>query len=644
MFAIVSMLRSRLLRPVYVALGLAMLVQVGLAVWLMGASVNGMVEDLAQRLGGESRRLGDELNLAEQEMSQGLAALSQSTRARLTEGLSGQLKSEQAQLREVLEGSLKQSGQSLARLLAGVAPKAIWDLDVPALTALTRIAQQDPAVLFAVVYDAEGKRLTRNFNRSNSRVRELVAAGQGSSPLDKLVDAASRDPRVYIVEAEINPMGAQIGKIQMGLSLEVVERELAALDGRFNGLVSGAGELVDSSLSGASEEAARALRERLKSAERYTDEMARNGGESVRAAADTLRWNIALGLLVVGAVALMAVALVLGWRVLSRLRLLSDALNDLAAGEGDLTRRVDVRSQDEVGEMAGAVNRFIAKLQPIVRESGEVALRTGEQIRSLTERGVAAEAAAGRQRDEVAGSLQALEQMADEAQSESQAMQEALQRVDTIRQAAHENAAIAQRLSALIEGLVARVADGSAVIERLAKQSEQIEVVLTVIQSIAEQTNLLALNAAIEAARAGESGRGFAVVADEVRALASKTQQSTGDIQTHIAALQRGAQEAVAAITQAGTQGNEGLEVLRDSARLQQSVQQSVDEVHGAINAATQAAAHQAQGAGAVRERVEVIHAEARRAAEAVTAIAGNARALDELAAQLKASLGQFKV
>nr|WP_218952902.1 methyl-accepting chemotaxis protein [Pseudomonas sp. BMW13] len=638
------MLRSRLLRPVYVALGLAMLVQVGLAVWLMGASVNGMVEDLAQRLGGESRRLGDELNLAEQEMSQGLAALSQSTRARLTEGLSGQLKSEQAQLREVLEGSLKQSGQSLARLLAGVAPKAIWDLDVPALTALTRIAQQDPAVLFAVVYDAEGKRLTRNFNRSNSRVRELVAAGQGSSPLDKLVDAASRDPRVYIVEAEINPMGAQIGKIQMGLSLEVVERELAALDGRFNGLVNGAGELVDSSLSGASEEAARALRERLKSAERYTDEMARNGGESVRAAADTLRWNIALGLLVVGAVALMAVALVLGWRVLSRLRLLSDALNDLAAGEGDLTRRVDVRSQDEVGEMAGAVNRFIAKLQPIVRESGEVALRTGEQIRSLTERGVAAEAAAGRQRDEVAGSLQALEQMADEAQSESQAMQEALQRVDTIRQAAHENAAIAQRLSALIEGLVARVADGSAVIERLAKQSEQIEVVLTVIQSIAEQTNLLALNAAIEAARAGESGRGFAVVADEVRALASKTQQSTGDIQTHIAALQRGAQEAVAAITQAGTQGNEGLEVLRDSARLQQSVQQSVDEVHGAINAATQAAAHQAQGAGAVRERVEVIHAEARRAAEAVTAIAGNARALDELAAQLKASLGQFKV
>ncbi|WP_410478633.1 methyl-accepting chemotaxis protein [Pseudomonas sp. zfem003] len=293
--------------------------------------------------------------------------------------------------------------------------------------------------------------------------------------------------------------------------------------------------------------------------------------------------------------------------------------------------------------MAGAVNRFIDKLQPIVREAGEVAVRTGSEIRSLAERSRVAEAAADRQRNEVAGSLEALGQMAAEAQAESHAMQSALQQVGEIRQATQDSAAIARKVGGLIETLEERVQNGSEVIERLARQSEQIEVVLSVIHGIAEQTNLLALNAAIEAARAGESGRGFAVVADEVRALASKTQQSTGDIQAHIGALQKGAQEAVAAISQARARAAEGIDALRDSERLQQSVQQAVEGVHEAVRTAARAAEHQAEGAGAVRGRVDVIHAEARLAAEAVAATASSGRVLDGLAAQLKSSLGQFK-
>jgi methyl-accepting chemotaxis protein len=621
-----------------------MLVQVLLAVWLTRTTVDDLVADLATRMQDDSQRLGAELGAAEQEVVQSLEALSANTRTSLGAALSERLQAEREQLRGVLEQNLKQSGSAMAQLLAGVAPKAIWDKDVPALTEFVRIAQRDPAVLFAVYYDAAGQRLTRSFNRSDSRVRALVAAGQGDKPLDKLIEAASRDPQVYMVELDINPMGAQIGKIQLGLSKAAVEQELLALDKRFVALVENAGSLVDSSLAGAARDSTQALQRRLAEAEQAAEGMAKNSLSSVQVAADNLRWRIAVGLLVVGLLTLLVVALVLGWRVLSRLQLLIAALHDLAAGEGDLTRRVELDSRDEVGDMAAAVNRFLAKLQPIVREAGEVAVRTGQEIANLASRSAAAEAAAGRQRDEVAGSLQALAQMAGEAQAESQAMQEALRRVAAIRQATQDNAAIAARVGGAIEELVLRVGDGAAVIERLAKQSEQIEVVLTVIHGIAEQTNLLALNAAIEAARAGDSGRGFAVVADEVRALASKTQQSTGDIQAHIGALQKGAREAVGAIGQAGQQADQGLAALRESAKVQQSVQSAVEEVHGAINAATEAAAHQAEGADAVRGRVEVIHAEAQRAAEAVAATADSGRVLDGLARQLKASLGQFRV
>ena len=600
--------------------------------------------DLAAGMQRDTGRLVDELTKASDEVRGGLDSLSVNTQTQLARGLSERLAMEQAQIRAVLDSNLKRSADELAQLLSAVAPKAIWDADVPALTELARGAHRNPAVLFAVYVDAQGQRLTRHLNRQDARVRALMAKGEGDGALGKVLQAAAGDPGVYIAEAVISPIGSDIGKVILGVSTASVDEELAKLDQRFVSLIDSSGQLVSDSLSGAAASSADALAARLSVAQEAAAGMEQSSRDVVRQAADSLRWNISVGLIVVALGILLLLAVVLGRRVVSKLHTLIAVLNDWAAGEGDLTRRVELNSRDEIGDMAAAVNRFVAKLQPIVREAGEVASMTGQEIASLAARSAAAEAAAERQRNEVAGSLQALAQMAGQAQAESQAMREASQRVSSIRQAADENAQIAQRVGASIEELVLRVDTGASVIERLAKQSEQIEVVLTVIRSIAEQTNLLALNAAIEAARAGESGRGFAVVADEVRALASKTQQSTGDIQTHIGALQQGAREAVDAIGQAGRQADQGLAALRESARVQQSVRAAVEEVHGAINVATEAAAHQAEGADAVRGRVEVIHLEAQRAAEAVAATANSGRVLDGLAKRLKASLGQFKV
>ena len=644
MFAIISVLRSRLLLPVFLALGVALLLQVVVAVALTRTTVATLEADLAAGMQADTARLVGALTKAGDEVRGGLDSLSVNTQAQLAKGLSARLAEEQAQIRGVLDSNLKRSADELAQLLSAVAPKAIWDADVPALTELARGAHRNPAVLFAVYLDAQGERLTRHLNRQDPRVRALMAAGEGEGALDKVLQAAVGDSGVYIAEATISPMGSDIGKVLLGVSTASVDEELAKLDQRFVSLIDSSGQLVSDSLSGAATSSADALAARLSVAREAAGGMEQSTREVVQQAAAGLRWNISMGLAVVALVILLVLALVLGQRVVSKLHTLIAVLNDWAAGEGDLTRRVELNSRDEIGDMAAAVNRFVAKLQPIVREAGEVASLTGKEIGDLTLRSAAAESAAERQRDEVAGSLQALAEMAGEAQAESHAMREALQRVGAIRQAADDNAAIALRVGGSIEELVLRVEAGAAVIERLAKQSEQIEVVLTVIRSIAEQTNLLALNAAIEAARAGESGRGFAVVADEVRALASKTQQSTGDIQTHIGALQQGAREAVEAIGQAGKQADQGLAALRESARVQQSVRDAVEEVHGAINAATEAAAHQAEGADAVRGRVEVIHREAQRAAEAVAATANSGRVLDGLAKKLKASLGQFRV
>nr|WP_282705761.1 methyl-accepting chemotaxis protein [Pseudomonas syringae] len=636
-------MQSRLLRPVFIALGIALLVQVVVAVALTRSTVTALEADLANRLGVDSQHLSSELESASSEVTSSLDALSASTRQRLSVGLSTRLKEEQAQLRATLEKDLRESATDMAELLAAVAPRAMWDNDTPTLSEFARRAQRNPNVLFVVYDDAAGEHLTRYMNRDNPLVKALLAKGEGERAMDKVLNAAKSDPSVYYVEASISPNGVEIGKVRMGVSTATVEENLTALDKRFATLITSGEQLVSDSLASASKDSSAALRTRLQSAQSAGAAMTANTRVAVQEAAETLRWRIGMGLALVGLGVLLLLAVVLGRRVVSKLHLLIAALNDLAAGEGDLTKRVKLDSNDEIGDMSAAVNRFIDKLQPIVREAGEVAQRTGQEIGVMSERNAGADAAAELQRDQVAASLKALEQMADEAQSESQAMQAALRQVIDIKQATDENTRTSNQVGGLIEALAGQVETGAQVIERLAQQSQQIEVVLEVIHGIAEQTNLLALNAAIEAARAGETGRGFAVVADEVRALASKTQSSTGDIQEHIVALQRGAKEAVAAIGIAGRQAKEGLEVLRDSAKRQQTVQASVEQVHAAIGLATKAAVHQAEGAQAVRGRVEVIHAQAERAAKAVVETTASGKVLNGLAAQLKASLGQFR-
>ncbi|MEJ3660935.1 methyl-accepting chemotaxis protein [Pseudomonas fragi] len=643
MSAVLSLLQSRLLRPVFVTLGIALLVQVLVAVALTRSTVTALESDLDARLGADSQKLTAQLEQAGRDVKSSLESLSASTRQRLTAGLEPRLKDEQVQLKHALEKNLQDSANDMAQLLAAVAPRAIWDNDVPTLSDFARRAQRNPNVLFVVYDDATGQHLTRYLNRDNPINQALLAKGNGERALDKVLDAARHDPSVYYLEASINPNGVEIGKVLMGVSTASVEQDLAALDQRFSALIANSGQLVGESLQGAASDSSAALGARLELAQAAAAQMQANTAQTVREAADTLRWRIGLGLAIVGLGVLLLLAVVLGRRVVNKLLLLIAALDDLAAGEGDLTKRVGLNSKDEIGDMAAAVNRFVDKLQPIVREAGDVAQRTGVEIGVMTLRNAGADAAAQLQRDEVAQSLHALSTMADDAQSESQAMQAALRQVVDIRQATDENTRTSAKVGGLIEALAGQVGEGAKVIERLAQQSEQIEVVLTVIHGIAEQTNLLALNAAIEAARAGETGRGFAVVADEVRALASKTQSSTGDIQAHIVALQQGAKEAVAAIGLAGRQADEGLAVLRGSVQLQKTVQASVEQVHSAIGDATRAAEHQAQGAYAVRGRVEVIHAQAERAAEAVTQTTASGKVLDGLAAQLKASLGQFR-
>ncbi|MEF1246462.1 methyl-accepting chemotaxis protein [Vibrio owensii] len=224
---------------------------------------------------------------------------------------------------------------------------------------------------------------------------------------------------------------------------------------------------------------------------------------------------------------------------------IKEAMVQIASGEGDLSQRISINSQDEIGQLAGGFNQFVTKIQATVSqvvESSNTLRQEMNNLNALTS--TIADSTVGQQRDSEAVAA-AVHEMQVTSRNVSDSATEAALASQTANEELSNTNVILEQTVAAIRDLAGEIESASQVINTLDNDVSNIASVLDVIRGIAEQTNLLALNAAIEAARAGEQGRGFAVVADEVRSLASRTQKSTGEIQTMIEKLQAGAAQAV---------------------------------------------------------------------------------------------------
>ncbi|GAA3925644.1 methyl-accepting chemotaxis protein [Litoribacillus peritrichatus] len=310
----------------------------------------------------------------------------------------------------------------------------------------------------------------------------------------------------------------------------------------------------------------------------------------------------------------------------------------------DLTLTLDASGKDEVADITRTFSAMVSQFRDSLIKVAEASEQLGKASNETLE--ITASTA-----KRVQQQLGESEQVATAMNEQTYAVQEVATHTSDASNAANDanDATIngqkdVQALIHTIESLSNRLSEAGEVTDRLAKESEQINTVVDVIQSIAEQTNLLALNAAIEAARAGEQGRGFAVVADEVRSLAGKTHDSTQEINQMVEALQKGSRDTVAAIEASLNEVKEAVVKAGDAGKSLENITSSVDQINHMNQQIATAAEEQISVSKEINDNITRIAEMAELTDQDANKTADSTRTLSDLAIQLSKLIAKFKI
>src|SRR5580704_3912260 len=355
--------------------------------------------------------------------------------------------------------------------------------------------------------------------------------------------------------------------------------------------------------------------------------------------ATTIFASVAAGVLVL---VVWGLALVRG--VSKALNSMITMVKDVAEGEGDLTKRLEIISRDELGDLAKWFNLFLEKIHGIISQVSGTAAQVASASEELSSSAALQAQGADTQKNQTSHVATAMQQMSSTVQQVSDSCTRAAQASRQAAETAREGGSVVETALTTMHSIAEAVTSTSKKMGDLGKSSEKIGRVAAVIDDIADQTNLLALNAAIEAARAGEEGRGFAVVADEVRKLAERTTTATKEIAQMIKTIQDGTRNAVDALETGSRQVEEG---VASTARAGESLQKIIhmsEEVGSMITHIAAAATEQSGAAAEVNRNMDQISELVKESAVASQESAKACQDLSELAMALENMVGNFKL